>query len=371
MVFQVGVVHHVVYEARGVGHTRGVSRRVGTVEGQVEVEVGVVALQLAEVVEIEDLVEGAGAIEIVHGTVDAMERAREVHDLGTQGSHAGATADPYHLVAARVVDPGAVVGAAHAELAVGAAHDDLVARIEGENVGGGDAGVDGHKAGTVGLEGRGGDADGEHEDIALVGVVGHGVGAHSGLGVGAMEGEHIVLLPRGQVLRADEVAVEVVVVELELGDAYLGVAAGDEVHVLARRQLHLELLDESGHVAVGDDGALVFLDAEDAGGHGDGDILLHLRLAAEAPPLLYLLAGEEAHLGGEDGTAALEDAALALSAGALAAAGGREVDVLLGEGADEAVARGHGELLVVVYRDGDVALGDELGAQHQQQGHQQ
>ena len=40
MVFQIGVVHHIVHEAGGVRHTSGIGGRVGTVQGEVEMEVG-------------------------------------------------------------------------------------------------------------------------------------------------------------------------------------------------------------------------------------------------------------------------------------------------------------------------------------------
>ena len=98
MVLEVGVVHHVVDEAGGVGYASFVGCWVGTVEGQMEVEVGEVLFELMEVVEVEDFVEGAGAIEVVHLSVGAVERARQVHNLCTKRSHTGATANPNHLV---------------------------------------------------------------------------------------------------------------------------------------------------------------------------------------------------------------------------------------------------------------------------------
>ena len=358
-------------EAGSVGHAGGIGGGVGTVEGQVEVEVGEVFLQLVEVVEVEHLVEGAGAVEVVHGAVGAMEGAGEVHDLCAEGSHAGAAADPDHLVALRVVAPGAVLGAADAEFAVGAAHDDLVAGLEGEYIGRGDTGVDVLETTAVGSEGRGGDTHGEHEDVALGGVVGHGIGADGGLGVDADEVEHLELLPCRQVFVADKAAVEVTVLDAEGGYLNLCVAAGHEVHVLAGRQLHLELLDEGGHVAVRDHGALVFLDAEDALGELEAEVFLHLHLASESPAFLYLLAAEVGRLGGEDAAAAFDDAAFALAARAFATAGRGEVDAGLAEGADEGAARRYGHFFVVVDGNLHVALRYELGAQDEQCRHQQ
>ena len=94
VVLEVGLVHDVVDEAWGVGYASFVGSGVGTVEGEMEVEVGEILLELTEVVEVEDLVEGAGAVEVVHLSVGAVECAREVHNLSTQRGHAGATADP-------------------------------------------------------------------------------------------------------------------------------------------------------------------------------------------------------------------------------------------------------------------------------------
>ena len=370
VVLEVGVVHDLVDEAGGIGHAGGIGSGVGPVEGEVEVEVGEVLLQLVEVVEVEHLVEGAGAVEVVHGAVGAMQRAGEVHDLCTERCHTGAAAHPYHLVTLGVVAPGAVLGSAYAELAVRAAHDDLVAGLQREDVTGGNTRIDVLETAAVGRERRRGDSYSQHEDVALGGVVGHGVGADGGLGVDADEVEHLELLPCGQVLVADEAAVEVAVLDAEGGNLDLCVAAGHEVHVFSGGQLHLELLDEGGHVAVRYHGALVFLDAEDAFGKLQRQVFLHLHLAAEAPAFLYLFAAEVGRLGGEYAAAALDDAAFALSAGAFAAAGRGKVDALFAEGADERAARRYGHFFVVVDGDLHVALRYELGAQNKQQRHQ-
>jgi len=371
VVAEVGVVHDLVDEAWGVGHTGCVGGWVWAVEGEVEVEVGEVLLQLVEVVEVEHFVECACAVEVVHGAVGAVECAGEVHDLSAERGHAGAAADPYHLVAVGAVGPGAVVGAAHAELAVGAGHDDLVAGLQGEDVARCYAGVDVLESGAVGRERRGGYSYCQHEDVAFGGVVGHGVGADGGFGVDADEVEHLHLVPCGQVFVADEGAVEVVVVDAEGGYLDLCVGAGDEVHVFAGGQLHLEFLDEGGHVAVGDDGALVFLDAEDALGEFKGEVFLDFDLASESPAFLHLTAAEVRELGGEDGAAAADDAALALAAGAFAAACGGEVDALFAEGGYQCSARGNGHFFVVVDGNLHVALRYELGTQDEQRRHQQ
>ena len=85
-------------EAWGVFHASSIGCRVGTVEGQVEVEVGILLLQAEEVVEIEYLVQGAGTVEVVHLAVLRMQCLRHVHDLCAQRSHTGTTAYPDHLL---------------------------------------------------------------------------------------------------------------------------------------------------------------------------------------------------------------------------------------------------------------------------------
>ena len=377
MVLEVGVVHHVVDEAGCVGYAGFVGCGVGTVESQMEVEVGEVLLELMEVVEVEDFVEGAGTVEVVHLSVGAVERAREVHNLCTKRSHTGATANPNHLGVLRSVAPLTVFGTADVEVAVGAGHYDFVAGLEREYVARCNTGIDidegasaafGSALSAFGaVDWRRGDTDGEHKDVALGRIVGHRVGAHGGFGVDAVEVEHLVLFPSGQIFVTDKAAVEVAVADVECGYLDLCVAAGDEVHMFAWRQLDLEFLDECSYVAVGDDGAFVLFDAENAGRYGDAEVFFYLALASEAPALLNLFAGEESDLGGQDAYAAFEDLATALSARAFAATGGGEVDALLGEGGDERVACRYGEFFVVVDGNGDVALRYELGAQQKQQ----
>lgn len=183
MVLEVGVVHHVVDEARGVWYAGFVGCGVGTVESKMEVEVGEVLLQLMEVVEVEDLVEGAGAVEVVHLSVGAVERAGEVHNLCTQRSHTSASANPNHLGVLRRVAPLVVFRSADVEVAVGAGHYDFVAGLEREDIARRNTGVDIDEGASAAfgsalsafrsVDWRRGDADGEHKDVALGGVVGH------------------------------------------------------------------------------------------------------------------------------------------------------------------------------------------------------
>lgn len=125
VVLEVGGVHDVVDEARRIADASRVGGRVGPVESQVEVEVGILLFEVEEVGEVEDLVEGASAIEIVHLPVRGVERLGHVHNLRTQRGHAGTATDPNHLPLGVEV---------RMEIAIGAAHQDLVARLEREDV---------------------------------------------------------------------------------------------------------------------------------------------------------------------------------------------------------------------------------------------
>ena len=142
--------------------------------------------------------------------------------------------------------------------------------------------------------------------------------------------------------------------------------------MLALGELDGELLDERGDVVVGDHFALEFLDGQGRVGHLDLKFVFDLDLAAQAPAGLDLLAVEEAGLGGEDLAAAFEDLHFALAAVGLAAAGGREEDLLFGEGVHQVAARGDvKDLLAVVDVDLDCAGRGDLGLDEEEEGHQQ
>ena len=289
-----------------------------------EVEVGELLLELQEVFEIEHLVEGARAVEVVHDAVGAMACLGHPHDLGSQGGHTGTAAHPYHLGLG--VDDGM-------EVSVGAAHHNLVARLEREDVTRRDARGNVLESDLgLRLERRRGDAHGEHEAVAFLGIIGHGVCADGVLVVLGLEGEETEFLPCGQIFVADECLIDVlVVVHLVFRDANLGVASGDEVHMLAGWELDDELLDERRDVLVGDDGALPFLDVERGLVDLDLKVSLDLDLASETPVVLDLLAREVHGLCGEYVAAARDDLQLALAAAALAAACAREVHAVVVE----------------------------------------
>ena len=82
-------------------------------------------------------------------------------------------------------------------------------------------------------------------------------------------------------------------------------------------ELHLEFLDESGHVLIGDDGTLVFLNAEYAVGNLYFQVAFDLALATETPVLLDLFAGEMTLFRVKNFTTAFGHLAFALTATAL------------------------------------------------------
>ena len=125
MLLQISVAHDGSHESCGILDTCCIGLRIGTVQGQVEVEVVEVLLQLQEVVQEGDFLQGACAVEIVHRTLAVFfadtVSLEHVHNLGTQRSHTGTATDPNHFTT------GAVLGT---ELSVRTAHDDLVAGLQ-------------------------------------------------------------------------------------------------------------------------------------------------------------------------------------------------------------------------------------------------
>ena len=62
--------------------------------------------------------------------------------------------------------------------------------------------------------------------------------------------------------------------------------------MFARRELNLELFDESGHIAIADDGAFPFFDAENTLGDFYFHVAFDLGLTSKTPLLFYFLTGE-------------------------------------------------------------------------------
>ena len=137
------------------------------------------------------------------------------------------------------------------------------------------------------------------------------------------------------------------------------------MHVLARRQLHLELFDKGSDVLVGDNLAFPFLDTQNSLIDLHLNVFFHFDLATQTPSFFLLFAGEMYGLGRQYLAASGEDLALALSARTLTAAGRRQVNAGFAELVQERTSCCHVIDLVAV--DGhfdvtgrnEVALGDE------------
>ena len=170
MLLEISVAHHRSYEARSVADACCVGLGIGTVQSQVEVEVGEILLQLQEVIEERNLLKRTCSVEVVHGTIAILGlhavTLEHMHDLCTQRSHTGTTANPNHLAARTIYGT---------ELSVRTTHDHLVAGLQAEDVRRGNTRIDILEARSLifGLEGRSGNTHVQCDDVTLVGIVGH------------------------------------------------------------------------------------------------------------------------------------------------------------------------------------------------------
>ena len=291
----------------------------------------------------------------------------QVEEVAAHGGHAGTTADVDHLG----------VGLLDKELPVGSADGALVAGLASEDVAGADAGVDVHPRVAGAVPRRSGNPDVEHHDVAFSRVVGHGVRADDGLVVDHLEVPQAKLVPLALegvgvlvVLRVGG-DVDVLVLHGRGRHVHLDVAAGLEVEGLALRQADDELLDEAGHVVVGDDLALPLLDAEDLFGDLDFHVLLDLHLATEAPVVGDFLAGEVGFFRREDGSATGRDLATALHAGATSTTGGGQEHAGIAEGGEQRAAAFHLEGALAIDDQLEGAAGGQPGLREQKQADQQ
>jgi hypothetical protein len=166
--------------------------------------------------------------------------------------------------------------------------------------------------------------------------------------------DDIELVPVAAVLVADVVVLVLHDVRRALD---LDVPARAERHRLPRGKLEHQLLDEGGDVVVRSDRALPLLDREDLVRHLDPHVGFHLHLTAESYAFARLAARHVAALGRQQCAAALGHLDLAHAARALAAAGGRDEDASLGQGAEQRAARARRDRRCVhaVERNRDVA----------------
>ena len=201
-------------------------------------------------------------------------------------------------------------------------------------------------------------------------VVRHRVRALDRLRQHRLEAPEVELVPGVAVLGVDVEGLEVDAVRRALE---LHVAAGAERNLLALGECQLQLLDERGDVAVGDDLALPLADVEDLGRDLDLHVALDLDLAGEPAAAPGLAAADEARLGRQQVAAAFLDDHLADAAGALAAAGRGDEDLVVGQRLEQRAAGGRLQRLarVVVDQDRDVAVRDQLALGREQDRHQQ
>mgnify|MGYP003290552169 CR=1 FL=1 len=87
--------------------------------------------------------------------------------------------------------------------------------------------------------------------------------------------------------------------------------------------------------------------------------------------VLNLFAGEVGKFGRKDGTTTFEYANTALAAGALTAASRGNMNVLLCQSGEQAVACRNTHLFVVIDGNGYIAFGDEFCTQKEEQSHQE
>ena len=338
MILQIVVVDDLMDEADVAGP---VVFGLGVRERDVEAEVWELLLDLAEVLFVEDLLLASCTVPVRDLTA-CVERAEEVEDLSTQRSHTSTTTDVEHL-SIRVLD---------VEVPVRTAHADLVPRLQREDVGRGDTRRDGEPLVRSAVHRRRSDTDVERDDVPFGRVVSHRVSTDGLRIILTGQAPHIEVIPV-----ATELLIDVVVGILDVvgRDGDLCVATTLEVHHFALRELHDEFLDEGRDVAVRDDFALPFLDAEDGFRYDDLHVFLDLGLASQTPVFLLLLAREEARLRRQDFPTTFDDTAAALAARTATTASGGEVDILTLQSAQQRTADGYFSFLLPIDGELDVA----------------
>ena len=97
MVLQIGLVHHVVNEACHVLHAGCISCRIRTVEGEMEVEVRELLLDLGIVLEVEGLDKASRTVEEMNFLL-GLEGLEEMHDVASERCHTCTSTDEYILL---------------------------------------------------------------------------------------------------------------------------------------------------------------------------------------------------------------------------------------------------------------------------------
>ena len=200
--------------------------------------------------------------------------------MRTQRCHAGPAADVNHLG----------VGLVGEKLSIWTIDGNRVARLQIEHI------RRHNSRRRLPHAGRwSGDADVEHDNALLAGIVGHGIGACDRLAHLRNNPPKLVLIPFVPVLFFDIKLAEAQLVRRALD---LNIAAGLEVDIFAGRNFQHQFLDKRCHVAVRADRALPFLHIENLGIDMNLHVLLDRHLATQPNLLAKLLAGHKVALGG-------------------------------------------------------------------------
>ena len=229
MVLQIVVVQHLMNEA-GVTVPIVLGLRFG--EGDVELEVGKLLLDLAEVIHIEQFPHTATTVPIRHLAI-GLEVLEQLEDVAPQRCHACPTADVDHF-GISVLDK---------ELAVGSGDRHLVSRLATEN-------VRRHLSRWRPIRSawRGtSHADIKHDDPLFAGIVGHRVGPRHSLVDLRHVAPDVVLVP---IAAEPLVDVEVFVSHFMRRALDLNVAPRLEVDIFPFGQFQQKFFDKGGHVAI-------------------------------------------------------------------------------------------------------------------------
>ena len=198
-------------------------------------------------------------------------------------------------------------------------------------------------------------------------MVGHGVRTDGVGGVAHLQVKQSHRLP---VAAEGLVHVNVGVADHTARNVDLHIAAGAEVHALPFRKLQDQLLDECGHIVVGNYGAGPLLDAEELFGYLDGHVFTHFHLAEEPVVVGGHLARNVSQFGGQYLAASGEHFPLAGAARAAPAACGRDKHLLVGQCLQQRATALVLTLLLLVNGNLDLPFGDQSLAHIEQQSHQ-
>ena len=284
-----------------------------------ELEVGEILFNLQEVFQIEHFIQCTCTVEVIHHAICSVQCLRHMHNLCTQRSHTGTTADPHHLL----------LGVEYRmEVSVRATHGYLITRFQGKDIRRSDTRHYIHEARALvfRLERRRGDTYRQHNAVAFGRIVGHRIGTDGFFVIAALQAQQTEFLPCRQILITDKALVDVlIIIHRIFRNLNLRIRTRNEIHVLAFGQCNDELFDERSHILVGDNLALPLFYAQYAFGNLDGHIAFHFHLATQTPVILYLLTAEVRSLRRQDFTPTFHYLAFALSAGTFTtASGGKE-----------------------------------------------